>query len=192
MKSACLKLVQSQADCEGSPGCDELGAEFDHCGKAGKINQSIDQSINQSINQSVSQSMYRPDSYPVINLHLQWRYVTYSSTFSSMAKHCSRENVYSQKNKWACNPCKSNDIFLLLVLAELGYTYKEYLKMEFEFIHRQGCEKYCPKLEMYNLKAEKKDQQPILPPYNISLGGMCDTCRLYSICLGGQRTRKSE
>ena len=59
MKSACSKLVQSLADCEGSPGCDELGVEFDHCGKAGKINQSISHSVSQSgqSDQSVSQSV---------------------------------------------------------------------------------------------------------------------------------------
>ena len=30
MRSACLKLVQSLGESEGSPDCDEPGAEFDH------------------------------------------------------------------------------------------------------------------------------------------------------------------
>ena len=68
MKSACLKLVQSLADCEGSPGCDEPGVEFDHCGETGKITQSM--SVCQSVSQSVSQSINQYTSQTV-NLHLQ-------------------------------------------------------------------------------------------------------------------------
>ena len=51
MKSACLKLVRSLADCEESPGCDEPGAEFDHCGVARKINPSINQLRYKSVRQ---------------------------------------------------------------------------------------------------------------------------------------------
>ena len=78
MKSACLKLVQSLADCEGSPGCDEPGVEFDHCGETGKINQSMSvcQSVSQSINQSINiQARQSISIYSVVE-------IKYISTFS--------------------------------------------------------------------------------------------------------------
>ena len=67
MKSACLKLAQSLADCVGSPGCDEPGVEFDHCGEASKINQSY---------KSVTHS---------ISIYIEAE-VKYSSKFSSMVR----------------------------------------------------------------------------------------------------------
>ena len=36
--------------------------------------------------------------------------------------------------------------FFLLALEKLGYIHKGCLKMEFEFIHQQGCENNCHKL----------------------------------------------